>query len=167
MEFKVSFDAYAKVVIAIVTILFVGIISFHTVQMIESPNRLARTLAFGFSIIMMVAIYTFCYLYRPLKYVLESGKLIVKRPFKDKTIDLSDIRDAYVITKDSMGWVVKTFGNGGLFGFYGEFRSSRYGHMTWYATRKSNYVMLETTEGRIVLTPDNLEMANEIKRQIQ
>lgn len=66
-----------------------------------------------------------------------------------------------------MGWVWKTFGNGGLFGFYGEFKNDRYGYMTWYATKRSNYVMLETTEReKIVLTPDNVDMVTEIKKLI-
>ena len=45
MEFKVSFDTYAKIVITLVTILFAGIISFHIAQMIEHPGRLAAGLS--------------------------------------------------------------------------------------------------------------------------
>jgi hypothetical protein len=167
MEFKTSFDWYAKTVIGFVTILFLGIIAFYVVKLVQAPNALPLMIPFLFSSVLLILIYVICYLYRPLKYVIEGGKLIIKRPLKDKFINLSDIKDVYAIKKDSMGWVMKTFGNGGLFGFYGEFRSDRYGHMTWYATRKSNYVMLESSEGRIVLTPDNLEMIGEIKKLIR
>jgi hypothetical protein len=83
-------------------------------------------------------------------------------------LELATIKAVYTIKKDSMGWVHKTFGNGGLFGYYGEFRSDHYGDMTWYATRRSNYVMLETYDHeRIILTPDNMEMVNKIKKLIE
>lgn len=164
MEFKVSFDTYAKVVITIITILFLGIPAFFIQLMFQAEDP--RPLLIPFILILLIngSIYVVCYLYRPLKYVISTGKIIIKRPAKDKIIELADITSAYAITPGSMGWVMKTFGNGGLFGFYGEFRSNRYGDMTWYATRKSNYVMLETREGKIVLTPDDLQMVNEIKK---
>lgn len=167
MEYKVSFDAYAKVVITFVTFLFIGIIAFHIDLAASHSNSFPLILTGVFTAALLIGIYGVCYSYRPLKYVVEPGRLIIKRPLKDKVIAFSEIKDVYAIKKDSMGWTWKTFGNGGLFGFYGEFRSDRYGDMTWYATRKSNYVMLETTDGKVVLTPDNLEMVNEIKKLIR
>ena len=164
MEFKASFDTYAKVVITLVTILFLGITAFFAQLMAQSDDPKTLLAPFILILVINVGIYVVCYLYQPLKYVISSGKVIVKRPIKDKIIALADIKNVYATTPESMGRVMKTFGNGGLFGFYGEFRSNRYGEMTWYATRKSNYVMLETSEGRIVITPDDLQMVNEIKK---
>ena len=57
-------------------------------------------------------------------------------------------------------------GNGGLFGFYGDFKNT-FGMMTWYATRLKNYIMIETTDNeRVVITPDNTDMVKEIRRLI-
>lgn len=67
-----------------------------------------------------------------------------------------------------MKWTIRTFGNGGLFGYFGKFYNAAFGKMTWYATRRNNYLVLSTSEnGKIVLTPDNLEMAKEIERLTQ
>jgi len=167
MEFKTSFDWAAKSVITFVTLLFTTIIVFYKSQPVTSMDALPLSFSYAFTVVLLIGIYVGCYLYQPQKYVINSGKIIVKRPFKDKVIEISTVKEVYTIEKDTMGWVLRTFGNGGLFGFYGRFRSDRYGDMTWYATRRSNYVMLETNDHqKIVLTPDDLNMAKEIKKLI-
>jgi len=167
MEYKASLDWAALTVIAFVTIVFTGIIAAIVNSFDTSKDLLLQSFVFAFTAILLAGIYIICYIFRPLKYIIDSGKIIIKRPYKDKVIELSSIKAVYTITKDSMGWVHKTFGNGGLFGYYGEFRCDRYGDMTWYATRRTNYVMLETHDHeRIVLTPDNVDMVNEIKKLI-
>lgn len=168
MEYKASLDWSSKLITAFVTVLFVGILAYYTKSLLSSVEAFPMLISFGFTFVLLTSIYGFCYLYRPLKYVVESDKIIIKRPYRDKVISLAIIKEAYAIKKDSMGWVWKTFGNGGLFGFYGEFRSDRYGQMTWYATRRSNYMMLETYDNeKIVLTPDNPDMVIEIKKLIE
>ena len=157
MEYKASLDWLAKLVTAFVTVLFTTILVSFPIS-----------ISFGFMSVLLITVYGVCYLYRPLKYVVEFDKIIIKRPFRDKVIAITTIKEVYSIKKGSMGWVLKTFGNGGLFGFYGEFRSGRYDQMTWYATKRSNYVMLETTEQeKIVLTPDDPSMVDEIKKLIK
>lgn len=152
----------------IITILFAGQITFFA-SLIDkvkgSPFGLSALLLFG--ILMPIAIYATCYLYRPIKYLVTDKKVIVKRLAKDVTIDISEIRDAYIVKNEFMRWTKKTFGNGGLFGFYGEFKNDSFGDMVWYATQKKNYVMLETTlKEKIILTPDNTDMVKEIRKLI-
>ena len=54
--------------------------------------------------------------------------------------------------------VIRTFGVGGLFGYYGQFYNSKIGSMTWYATRQNNTVLVRTIDNKnIVLTPDEPE----------
>lgn len=168
VEYKASLDWSAKLVTAFVTVLFVGILTFHVRSLLSAVNAYPISIAFGFTSVLLIGIYGFCYLNRPLKYIIDSDKIIIKRNLRDKVIPLTSIKGVYSIKKGTMGWVWKTFGNGGLFGFYGGFRSDRYGDMTWYATRRSNYVMLETYEDeKIVLTPDDLGMVKEIKKVIE
>ena len=101
----------------------------------------------------------------PLKYIIDKNKLIIKRPFKDLVIDLKNIKDTFLPTKESMRWTIRTFGNGGLFGYIGKFSNKTHGTMTWYATKTSNYLILVTNDNKkIVLTPDNTEMIHEIKK---
>jgi len=79
-------------------------------------------------------------------------------------IPLENVKDVFVATRESMKWTIRTFGNGGLFGYFGKFRNGNYGNMTWYATRSNNYVMIITaSDKKIVLTPDEVSMVDEIR----
>ena len=66
-----------------------------------------------------------------------------------------------------MKWTIRTFGVGGLFGYYGKFRNKTFGNMTWFATQQKNYLIFETTNNqKIVLTPDDTDMIKEIQKLI-
>lgn len=117
------------------------------------------------TIVLVVSTFIFCYLYRPLGYVVDGNKLIIRRPIKDIMIDFNTIKDAFLPTKESMKWTIRTFGNGGIFGYFGRFRNGTYGGMTWYATRTSNYLIIVTEDNsKIVLTPDDPGMIREFKK---
>ena len=113
-------------------------------------------------------IYGFCYILRPLGYTVDGNRITVKRPFKNYVLDIRKVKKVIFANTDSMKWTLRTFGNGGLFGYFGKFRNKTFGNMTWYATRRSNYVIIETTDNRrIVLTPDDPKMINEIENQMR
>jgi len=168
MEYKSTLDWNSKTVTIIIGILFSGQVTFFITLLDKVQGSivgLTGVLLFG--IIMPIAIYVTCYLYRPIKYLIADNKLIVKRLVKDVTFDINEIKDAYIVKNDFMRWTRKTFGNGGLFGFYGEFKNDSFGDMVWYATQKKNYVMLETTlKEKIILTPDDINMVKEIRKLI-
>jgi hypothetical protein len=103
-------------------------------------------------IIMLVVTYGFS----PKGYVLSDGVLTVLRPFKVKNFPLSDIQSVTAVEKKNLKGSIRTFGVGGLFGYYGLFRNSTYGNMTWYATRRDRFVVIERSNGKtIVITPDD------------
>jgi len=64
-----------------------------------------------------------------------------------KTIEYRDLR-----------FSVRTFGNGGIFGFSGSFTNKKNGDMTWYFTRKDKLVMIVTQKHKFVLSPDDREL---------
>jgi hypothetical protein len=88
----------------------------------------------------------------------SSDALIIHRPLKNKLIPLNDIARGRMIEKGELKWTIRTFGNGGLFGYTGHFTNRKLGAMRWYATRRNDAVLLQTTEGKkILLTPDEPE----------
>jgi Bacterial PH domain len=107
--------------------------------------------------------YLYAYLCRPIHYVVDGKYLTVKRLIKEVRIPINEIKGAFIIKKESMGWRDRVGGNGGLFGFYGHFKND-FGGMTWYATRLKNYIMIETiSKDKIVITPDNTDLVKEIR----
>jgi len=71
------------------------------------------------------------------------------------------------VHEDTMRELERIGGNGGLFGFFGEFKT-RFGRTIFYATRLNNYVMIVTADSRkIVLTPDKMALYSDLKNAIQ
>ena len=103
-------------------------------------------------IIMLVLTYGFS----PKGYALEDGKLVVLRPFQNKFHATTDILNVSLVDRKDLKNSLRVFGVGGLFGYFGLFRNTRYGTMIWYATRRDQFVVIERSNGKaIVLTPDD------------
>jgi len=90
-------------------------------------------------------------------YSIEHGILIIQRPFLQKSIQLGQGLSATRDPEAGKG-AVKVSGNGGLFGYYGSFRSKRLGPFTAYATDWKFGVVVKTGGKTYVLTPDEPEM---------
>ncbi len=165
MEYKATLDWTAKIITGFVTALFLGIIGFNFWMIDRESAQWEEYEPLIFSIILMGSIYLFCYSFRPTKYIVDSEKITIKRPLKDLIIDMKNIQQVFLVSNDTMKWTIRTFGNGGLFGYYGKFRNRTYGNMTWYATKRDNYLLIETSKHKkIILTPDDITMAKEIKK---
>lgn len=90
-------------------------------------------------------------------YSLEPGSLVIRRPFRSKTIRLD--RDLTAESDPEAGkGAVKTMGNGGLFGYYGSFRSGRLGSFSAYVTDWKKGVVIRTGGKTIVVSPDEPEL---------
>ncbi len=63
---------------------------------------------------------------------------------------------AIKVDNEKMKWTIRKIGVGGLFGYYGKFVKRSFGSMTFYATRRNNYVLVTMTDDRkIIITPDD------------
>ncbi len=165
MEFKASFDLISKFITTLVVILF-AVIIFFVVSLKENFDSVRFIISF-FIVGVFISILAFCFLYRIKSYVVENGKLTIIRPFRNVTIDINQIKDVYTVPKDSLRWILKTFGNGGVFGYFGHFYNSNHGDLIWYATKRDNYLIIETLDkGKIVLTPDDVRMISAVKMEM-
>jgi hypothetical protein len=107
-----------------------------------------------------------CWAYRPAGYALSERALLVQRRAGDVVLPLDQISDVREDPQPFAG-AIRVAGNGGLFGFWGRFRSQRLGSFTAYATRQDRGVALEVGGKRIVLTPDDPErLTADVRRQI-
>lgn len=70
-------------------------------------------------------------------------------------MDKSQIMSAALLDEESLKGSIRTFGVGGLFGYFGKYFNRTLGSMTWYATRKDNFVLILTNDDKkIILTPN-------------
>lgn len=106
--------------------------------------------------VILILIYLITYSFKPNYYLLSPERLIIVRLFKDVNLERNKIKSVELLDKDKLSWSIRTFGVGGLFGYFGKFANAKLGSMTWYATRKDRAVLVQTTSGeKIILTPNN------------
>lgn len=154
MKFKTTLDNLAKGVTAFVTILFASVIVAQLFMLSEAFNYTSVI-----TMIVMIVIYLIVFLYRPISYEITESMVCINRPLLDIKIQINDIKSVEILEDSRLRGVVRLFGVGGLFGYWGKFYSSKIGTMTWYATRRDQAILITTTEDKkIVLTPDDPEI---------
>jgi hypothetical protein len=154
MEFKTSLDKLAKVVTAVITILFTAIIVLQLIFIQDFGNTSSII-----TITTLLISYLIAFIFRPISYIILDELLVIHRPLLDIKIALTEIENIVVLDSQELKGAIRTFGVGGLWGYWGRFANSRIGAMKWYATRMSNAVLITTGNNKkIVLTPDDPEL---------
>ena len=90
-------------------------------------------------------------------YVVEEGKLVIRRLGWDTTISLHGLRQVEYAPGAIAGFPLKLFGNDGMFSMVGWFRNKRLGTFRAYVTKPRNAVVLRFEDRTIVVTPDRPE----------
>ena len=152
-EFSVSLDKRAKMFTALGVVLF--IIIFYPIMTDPNAKANMKDISVILIVVLLVLTYLIPYLFRPIKYVIDDKRLIIKRPLKPYEIELKEIKKIEPLNEEDLKGKIRVFGSGGVFGYFGKFRNKRFGTMLFFATRLSNYVHILTIDGKnIILTPD-------------
>lgn len=153
MLFKTSLDKTATIITTIFTLLFAAIIA--ALYFITPHNTTIHPV---YTTIILLALYCLAFAFHPAAYKVTGDALIVCRPWLNVSIKRTAIQSVTLMDEKAINGAVRTFGVGGLFGYYGCFANLALGSMTWYATRKDNAVLITTTNNKkIVITPNDTE----------
>lgn len=151
MYFKASLDIFSKITTAAVAGLLLILIVFQIV-----PFTQINYWSIGLSGSLYLALFLVTYGFHTTGYEITDTELIIKRPFKNKIYDRSSIAQVVPIENSVLRKSIRTFGVGGVFGYWGKFANVKYGVTTWYATRRKDAVLVAfTTNHKIVLTPND------------
>jgi len=151
MTYKTSLDKAAIAVTVGVTILFAIIIGGQY-SIIKDAGRAIPI----YTTTACLLIYFLAFAFRPINYVVTKEEIIVRRPILNVHIKRTDVRSAELIERNKITGSIRTFGVGGMFGYYGNFVNFSVGRMTWYATRKDKTVLVKTKDNKkIIFTPDD------------
>jgi hypothetical protein len=143
MIYKASLDKTAILITNLVTLLFGALIVFNFILPLA---------------ILLLVIYLICLIMKPLSYEITKDELIIRRLIKSVRINRSDIESLELKDKSDLTGTVRTFGVGGLFGWYGKFANSQLGNMTWYVTRRDKPVLIIKKDSKkILISPDEAE----------
>lgn len=153
LTFKASLDALAKGITIGVTLLFAFLVFGPLIFYKDQQTGFIISIGIG-----LLAIYLFVYGYSPRKYILTTDTLIIKRLFKNVEISRANIQSVGRIEKEKLDGSIRTFGVGGLFGYFGKFVNRKLGKMNWYVTRLDKAVLITTINNKkIILSPDRAE----------
>ena len=90
----------------------------------------------------------------PRGYSIADGRLTILRLVRPVQIPLASIRTVEPLSAERLAGSLRTFGSGGLFGYYGRFRNAGLGNYRMYATRGDGFVLVRAALP-YVLTPDS------------
>ncbi|MFN0190250.1 MAG: PH domain-containing protein [Bacteroidia bacterium] len=153
MEFTLSRDKFSIIITSIVIAFALsGAIIFSYGDFnIEKKVHFAFLFSCYFILILCIVFY----LYRPLKYSIENGNIRISRMLGDKIIYKDEIKAIRIPSEHDIAWPIRTFGNGGLFGYTGRYYTKHIGSMIWYCSRKNNFILIERKNKiPIVISPD-------------
>lgn len=97
------------------------------------------------------------YAYSPRGYALLERSIVVKRLIGGARIPLERVREARRTTSDDLRGCIRLWGSGGMFGYYGLFRTSKLGKCWWYVTDRPNTVVVITDEKTALFSPDDVD----------
>lgn len=151
--YKTSLDKYAKISTIGALLLFIGIALLPKILDRNDINEIP-ILVISLFIVTFGGSYLFC----TKSYELNENQIIIVRPFKNVIIEKSQIFKIIKLEKGKLSGAIRTFGVGGLFGYFGKFWNKEFGHMTWYATNIDNAILILTKEKKkIIITPNEAE----------
>jgi hypothetical protein len=154
--FKASMDSLTKGLTIVVSVILVlsGFVPIFTSEF--QFSNISTPAPFYVMPLAFIIMLLFTYGFSPKGYSLQDGQLVIYRPFRNKFYGTESIQTVSIVAKEELKWSMRVFGVGGLFGYFGLFRNSRYGTMIWYASRRDQFVVIERSNGKtIVLTPDD------------
>lgn len=163
MDYKATLDTFAKLITIGTIILFI-IIGQKSVRIfISGPNNFTTILSHAGILSLLGGVIIYSYLYSPQYYSLNDKELIIHRPANDIKIKLSDVAKARGIKDNEMIGTSRTFGIGGLFGYYGNYYIPKIGHVRQYATQQRNRILIITKQNvKFIITPNNFNLLDKL-----
>ena len=165
---RMSRDRFVTIVTGLILMLF-GVLVMSALLAFNTAPRAITVLALILVITVCGAIAAVAYLYTPNGVALTDKVVRIERPIGPLELGYDTIRTVRV-SNEWFGTSLKRppGGNSGFFGIWGSFRSKALGSYTMYGTKARGAVVITTTDGTIVVTPDDRErFAEELKARVR
>ena len=125
-------------------------------------NTVIGSIVFGGIVLSIFLAYAFS----PRGYTVSEGAVTVKRLIGDVKFPLNGVRESRATAPDDFRGCIRLFGSGGLFGYYGLYRTSRLGACRWYLTDRSKAVVVAGGKTALFSPDDREGFLNAIGRTV-
>lgn len=102
------------------------------------------------------AIVVLGYAFSPQSYMVAERAIVVQRLIGNIRVPLDNLREARVTTPGDVSGCIRLWGSGGMFGYYGLFRTSKLGNCRWYVTNRRNMIVVVTDSKTTLYSPDDV-----------
>jgi hypothetical protein len=140
-SFAASYDLAAKIISSVVVVAFL-------VSIIITRSALVG--------VINLCILALVYLYSPQSYELSDGTLLIKRLIGTVRLPLDSIRELRTGNADDFKGCIRLWASGGLFGYFGLFKTRKLGKCKWYMTNRKNPVIIVASAMTVVISPDDV-----------
>ncbi|MBO5772164.1 MAG: hypothetical protein J6R09_05960 [Alistipes sp.] len=130
---------------------WVGVSGVLAYEMYKSGYAVGSIVSLVVFVLVMLVTMVVCEGYAPQRLEVGESKIVVVRRFGDVTIARNTIRSITRLQDGALSSAVRTFGVGGLFGFFGRFYARKLGAFDLYATRSENLYLLCLLDGRKIV----------------
>ncbi len=123
--------------------------------MARGPSNAWLRVGLAAAAVFVAAIVVFAYVYTPKSFHLDADALRIARPAGAVVVPLASVSEVEPLDR-FLGLSLKAppGGNSGLFGLYGTFWKRDLGKYQMYGRSATGAVLLRTSHGSIVVTPD-------------
>ena len=87
----------------------------------------------------------------PQRLEIGEERIVILRRYKSVVINRSEIKSVQALSKSDFNGAVRTFGVGGLFGFFGRYHSNKLGSFRLYATSFENLFLVKLWNGKSIV----------------
>ena len=131
---------------------------YHVI--IDRPATVALFELIVLNLIMLPTI-LICEGLAPQRLEIGDDKIVILRRYRSVVLHREEIKSIEYVSKLTFRGAMRTFGVGGLFGYYGRYYAPALGAFTLYATSFKNLYLIKTWSGRSVVVscaePDKIE----------
>ncbi|HWQ55997.1 MAG TPA: PH domain-containing protein [Bryobacteraceae bacterium] len=142
VRFTASYDLTAKIISALAVTVLAGV---------AIASQSAPAIAVSTVIILVT------YAYSPRAYVVAERSIIVERLVGKARVPLEDVREVRAATSGDFRGSIRLWASGGLFGYFGWFRTSTLGRSLWYLTNRRTAVIIVTDTRTTLFSPDDVD----------
>ena len=156
-KFNIKWSTSVKVI----TIIGNVISFFPLLGMLFLPTDLFFIFIVFLSFIPLFFVFIYAFFKSPITLELSETQIIVHKRKGVKIIDYNQILKTEIYKPDKSD--IRTFGVGGIFGFFGDFKNSKIGNYQAYVGDFKQAFLIQTKEGKnYVVSCENRDLAMEI-----
>ena len=162
MQYKASLDKSAKIITIFILALFI-FISYTSIKSIFFHSNTKNLVVHILVLILLTSVFIGSWILAPKEYTITKSYFIIRKNIGNIRIKRSNIIDVRVLTPNEISGTLRTFGVGGIFGYFGKFYIPDIGSVTFYATKQKNLILITTKDDKMmVISPNDIELLTQL-----